>query len=108
MRNRYMYQGTIGTGSGTLLYTTPTGFHNKLICIDACNTTAGSLTLKLHLVVSGGSVADSNMFIPDITIASKSMYQWKGEQVLEAGTFIQAIASGTGINVRLYGEEERG
>ena len=107
MRNRHMYQGTVGTGTGTKLYTVPNGYQTKVTDIDICNYTAGSLTIKVHFVVSGGSVADSNMFIPDITVASKAMYQWTGEQVLESGSFIQGIASGAGINVRIYGEEDR-
>jgi hypothetical protein len=35
------------------------------------------------------------------------MYQWTGEQLLESGSFIQGSGSGTGINIRIYGEEDR-
>ena len=107
MSIKHLYQGTVGTSSGTKLYTAPSGYLTLVKTIDICNYTTGSLTIKIHFVTSGGSVADSNMFIPDITIGAKSMYQWTGEQLMESESFIQGIASGTGINVRIYGDEAR-
>lgn len=100
-------QGAIGTGAGTLAYTVPVGFRAAVTDIDVCNTTAGALTLALHLVPVGGTAATTNMLCPTITINAYSMFQWSGKQVLNAGDFIRAIGSGTGLTMNISGEENR-
>lgn len=100
-------KGAVGTGAGTLMYTVPTGFETDVLCIDACNTTAGALTLALHLVPSGGSATTSNMQFPAVSISANTMIQWTGTQHLNAGDFIQAIGSGSGITLNITGDEYR-
>src|SRR5512139_179672 len=100
-------QGAIGTGAGTLGYTVPTGYKTIVTHIDVCNTTAGSLNLSLHLVPVGIAVGTSNMLVPASPIAAVTMFQWTGEQLLNAGDFIQAIGSGSGLTMNITGEEFR-
>lgn len=100
-------QGAVTTGSGTLLYTVPTGYRTEITNIDVCNTTAGSLTFALHLAPVGIAVGTSNMLFPTVTIAGNSMVQWTGTQLLNAGDFIQGIGSASGITVNITGDEVR-
>lgn len=100
-------QGAITTGAGTLAYTVPNGYMSVVTDIDVCNTTAGALTLALHLVPVGGSVATTNMLCQTITINANSMFQWVGSQALNAGDFIRAIGSGSGLTMNITGEENR-
>lgn len=97
-------QGAIGTGSGTLAYTVPEGYILDITDIDICNTTSGSLTLALHFVPVGVAVGTANMLCPTITINANSMFQWTGSQVLNAGDFIQAIGSGSGLTMNISGD----
>lgn len=99
-------RGAIGTGAGTLLYTVPAATSTYVKDIDVCNTTAGALTLTLYLVPSGGAVDTSNMFVPTISIAANSMWQWTGTQILVTGDFIQGIGSGAGLTCNISGGEQ--
>lgn len=100
-------QGEVATGAGTLGYTVPSGYKTIVTHIDVCNTTAGSLDLSLHLVPVGVAVGASNMLVPASPVATVTMFQWTGEQVLNAGDFIQAIGSGAGLTMNISGEEFR-
>lgn len=107
MAKKKLAQGAIGTGSGTLAYTVPTGFRTIVRDICLSNTTSSSLSVTLHLVPSGGSVAASNMLVPSSVVNGNTFIQWTGEQILTAGDFIQAIGSGSGMTMNISGEEER-
>lgn len=100
-------QGSLGTGSGTLLYTVPTGYRGSVRDIDICNTTSGTLTVAIHLVPVGVAVGTSNMLFPTVSIDANTIIQWSGDQVLNAGDFIQGIGSAAGITVNISGEEVR-
>lgn len=99
--------GAITTGSGTLLYTVPTGIRTEVLDINASNTTSGGLTCALHFVASGGSASAANTLFPTISIPAYTLVQWKGVQVMDAGDFIQGIGSGAGITVLITGNEYR-
>ena len=100
-------QGAVGTGSGTLLYTVPTGIRTEVLDINISNTTSGPLTCALHLVPTGVSVAASNMLFPTVTIPANTIIQWTGCEVLNAGDFLQGIGSASGITVNITGNEYR-
>jgi predicted deacylase len=60
-----------------------------------CNTTAGSITLLVHLVPPGASVTDGNMLINRVSIGAGETYiasELEG-QVVEAAGAIHAEAS---------------
>ena len=107
MAMKKLYSGTVGTGSGTLLYTIPTDFKVDLQDITIGNTTTAPISIKVHLVASGGSVADSNMFVPNVSIPGNTFIQWDGIQTLNPGDFIQGIASASGISISITGLEYR-
>lgn len=99
--------GAIGTGSGTLAYTTPAGYSTEICNIDVCNTTSGTIQVSLYLVPVGGSPATTNMLFPACSINGNTLVQWTGMQVLNAGDFIQAIGSGSGLTMNISGNEVR-
>ncbi len=100
-------QGAVTTGAGTLLGTVPTDFKWDIADITISNTTAAPITFKLHLVPSGGSVADSNMFVPNVSIPGNTLIQWTGVQTLNPADFIQGISSASGITISITGNEYR-
>lgn len=100
-------QGAVGTGSGTLLYTVPTGMRTEVLDINIANTTSGALTCAIHLVPTGVAVAASNMLFPTVTVPGNTVVQWTGVQCLNAGDFLQGIASASGISVNVTGNEYR-
>ncbi len=104
---RKLYRGTVGTGSGTLCYTVQKQTKCDVQDITFSNTTSSPISFKLHLVDSGGSVTDSNMMIPNVTVPGNTFVQWSGAQHLTAEDFIQAIASASGISLSISGEEYR-
>ncbi len=100
-------QSNLGTGTGTLLYTTPNGFKCDVVDIVVSNTTTAAITVKIHIVPVGISVAATNLFFPDVSIPANTMIQWCGNQTLGAGDFIQGIGSATGVTVTITGNEYR-
>lgn len=100
-------QGAITTGSGTLLYTVPTGMRTEIIDINIANTTTGALTCALHLVPTGASATSSNMLFPTVSIPANTLIQWTGMQILNSGDFVQGIGSASGITVTISGNEYR-
>ena len=100
-------QGAIGTGTGTLAYTVPSSYKAVVTNIDVCNTTSGALTLTLHLVPVGVGVGTTNALTYGYSVAANSVFSWEGRQALNAGDFIQAIGSGTGLTMNITGEEIR-
>jgi hypothetical protein len=107
MGMKNLAKASVGTGAGTLLYTVPREFRADINDITMSNTTVGALSLKVHLVPTGGSVADSNMLIPNISIPGNTVVQWSGYQSIGSQGFIQGIASAAGISVSINGEEIR-
>ena len=101
-------QGAVGTGTGTLLHTVPTGYRTEVLDINISNTSSTTaLTCAIHLVPTGGSVGTSNALFPTVTVQPNSVIQWTGVQLLNAGDFIQGIGSASGITVNISGNEYR-
>jgi hypothetical protein len=100
-------RGAITTGGGTLVYTVPTGMKAEVMDVCVANTTTGTLTCALHLVPTGSSADTTNMLFPTVSIPANTIVHWTGNQVLNAGDFIQGIGSGAGITVNISGEEGR-
>ncbi len=100
-------QGALGTGSGTLLYTVPTGFNTEVNQIDIAHTTAAAVTCAIHLVPVGVAVGTSNMLFPTVSVPANTLVQWTGVQHLNVGDFIQGIGGASGITVNISGEEAR-
>ena len=100
-------QTAVTTGSGTLVYTVPTGYAADVVDIAISNTTTSSATFTLHIVDSGGTPTTANQLFPAVAVTGSTIVQWSGLQTMNSGDFIQAIGSVSGINVRISGDERR-
>jgi len=104
-------QGAIATGSGTLAYTVPSPpkavYVTSVTCIDIANTSSTTKTISLHLVPVGETADATNMLLPAISVPGNMTLQWTGEQVMNAGDYIQAIGSATGLTMNISGDEDK-
>ncbi|MFA6204540.1 MAG: hypothetical protein WC710_15285 [Gallionella sp.] len=107
MDRKRLARGAVGTGTGTLAYTVPSGYRAKVTDIDIANTTAADLTVILCLVPAGDSVAAANRLMPTMRVPANKLIQWTGAQELSTGDFIQVIGSGAGLTMHISGEEGR-
>ena len=92
----------------TAYYTTPASTRTIIDKMTATNTTAGTLTLTVNLVASGGSVGASNTVISAQAIAAGATYTCPEVvgHFLNPGDFISAKASAaTSITLRISGRE---
>lgn len=97
-------QGAIAVTYGTF-YTTPANVLTYVREFDLCNTTAGSITVYVSLVVSGEAVGTGNSIFYNTVIPAYSTLQWCGIQILSAGDTIQAKASAVGCTMTISGGE---
>lgn len=95
-------QGAIGTTLSTL-YTVPASSTLLVKDFDICNTTASAIAITVYFVPSGGTAGTANMIVPSYSLPANAMMQWSGTQVLNAGDFIQVIASAVGSTINISG-----
>lgn len=83
-------------------YYTSTNCKTRIDAMALTNTTGGAITATVHLIPSGGSASASNTILSAQSIAAGATLIVPGAigQWLEAGGFIQALASGaTSISI---------
>jgi hypothetical protein len=95
------------TASYATIYTTPSTPVTRTYVKDItiCNTTAGTLSVYVSLVPSGGSAGASNALFYGNSLAANTTVQWTGSQIMNAGDTIQVKASNTGCTVTVTGGE---
>ena len=93
------------TAGTTTIYTVPALTRALVKDIDLCNTTAGALTINVHLVPSAGSASAANALFFGASISANTTLQWSGVQVMNAGDTIQVQGSGAGITANIGGGE---
>ena len=96
---------TAVTGAFVTLYTTPASVRTFLKCIDICNTTGGALTVFVSIVASGGTAGTANALYSGISVSANGVLQWRGLQILPAGTFISVKSTTTGLTITASGGE---
>lgn len=94
------------TTSLSTVYTVAYQKQDYLTQIDVCNTTVGAIALDIHIVPSGGSAGTGNALCYGTSIPANGVWQWTGELVMTAGTFIQAKAGSTGLTVHFTGKAD--
>lgn len=83
--------GAIGTGATTVYTSSGT---TAITCMFFMNDNVASRTLNVHVVQSGGSIANTNQIIKTITIDPADTYVINTEKlVLSNGDTIQCTAS---------------
>lgn len=93
------------TAGTTTIYTVPASTRTMIKEMDICNTTAGTLTLNVHLVPSGGSPTTANALFYGASISANTTLQWSGVQVLNVGDTIRVQGSGLGLTINVSGGE---
>lgn len=89
----------LATTPGDVLYTCPAGTRAEITMMSVLNTTSTTRAITVHIVRSGGSIADNNQVVSAKAIAAEGTRP-EGEildrmigQVLNPGDFIQAFAA---------------
>lgn len=95
-------QAAIGTALSTL-YTVPASSDLLVKDFDICNTTVTPITVTVYFVPSGGTAGAANSLMSGYSIPAQGLVQWSGTQVLNAGDFIQVIASSAGCTINISG-----
>ena len=84
----------------TTIYTSTND--SAITVIYFCNTSAGTVTLDVHLIPSGGSVLTTTQIYDQLSLVENQTYVIDAEKlVLANGDFISAIGSGTGITATI-------
>lgn len=89
-------------------YTSPVATVTIIDKFTATNTSAGSLTLSVNLLLSTGTAAASNLIVKTKAISPGKTYLFPEmvNQKLEAGSIISTIASaGAGITISSSGRQ---
>ena len=93
----------LATTPGTDLYTCPAGTRARIDKLVGLNTTAGGLTMTIHIARAGAANADTNQIVsaqpvPAETTAPQGVEFYGVEgQVLNPTDVLRAFASGAGI-----------
>jgi hypothetical protein len=91
------------TTSTTTLFTS-TGLRAILKQIMLTNTGATASGITLYLVPSGGSAANNNMIVPDLSVPGNSIITLDVMLVMNLNDFVAGISdSGTNITVSIHG-----
>lgn len=79
--------------TNTTLYTCPDNTTSKIMKCTVTNDTTTAETIAMHIVESGGSVADNRLIVPEIAVGDTPYKcpEMVG-QILNAGDFINGIA----------------
>lgn len=93
--NKRLTEGTVLTASAVTQYTAPALTKCIIKKVTICNTTAAPQTCTIYLVPNAGTAGAANTVLSAKTIPANSVYEaFECENhVLEAGDFIQALAS---------------
>ena len=89
----------LATTPGDVIYTCPAGAHAVIAALKFLNTTGTGRTVTVHVVRSGGSIADNNQVVsaapvPAETTAPFGVNDYSDQAItLNPGDFIQAFAS---------------
>lgn len=94
----------IGT-SLTTHYTVPGSTRTRVTEIWLCNTTTAPITVRVHVVPSGGSADTSNAFLYDAIIEPNDPYPLPMNTWMNTGDFIRMSASATGVAATISGVE---
>jgi hypothetical protein len=91
----------------TTQYTTPAGTRTLIDKLTATNTGAGTASISVNLVPSGGTAGATNLITKTKALAAGESYTFPEivGHVLAAGDFISAVASAAGITIRASGRE---
>ena len=95
----------LGTTASTV-YTVGTGVTATVKEILVANVSASSSSVSIYFVNSGGIASTSNLMFPAVAISANSSVAFDVNQVLDAGSTIQALAgNSSAVNIMISGFE---
>jgi hypothetical protein len=95
----------LGTSASTV-YTVGAGVTATVKEILVANVSGSSSSVSIHFVNSGGIASSSNLLFPAVGISANSSIAFDVNQVLDAGSTIQAFAgNASAINIMISGFE---
>lgn len=86
----------IPTGAAASVYQAPE--RSAVRQITLANTTAGSLTVTIHIVSASGSANVGNQLIPAVTVPANDVITIPAAFVLNAGEHVYGLATGA-VNI---------
>jgi len=100
----YFGGGELPTSPTTTVYrTTPVSSRDFLTSISVANSSGSTLNVTVWIVPQGGTAGAGNLLLPAVPVNTSTVFQWRDTQVLEAGDTIVAMASGSGVSIRISG-----
>jgi hypothetical protein len=92
------------TTSPVVYYTVPSNSRTILTAMTVVNYATGSVSMSLHLVPSGGTVDNTNVLLPNVTISANSLANFNFGQILLVNDTVQAYASiASSVTIHLSG-----
>ena len=102
-KGQELTRGSANTSGFTTLFTVPSTKQMTITDIEICNTGATTATFYVSFVPSGGTAGANNAIFYKAPIPSYTTVQWTGNQVLGAGSTVQAYASSNAISIMISG-----
>lgn len=94
------------TTSPATVYTVGSGVTATVKEILVANVSGSTSSVSIHFVNSGGIASSSNLLFPAVAISANSSIAFDLNQVLDAGSTIQAFAgNASAINIMIAGFE---
>ena len=94
------------TTSAATVYTVGSGVTATVKEILVANVSGSTSSVSIHFVNSGGIASSSNLLFPAVAISANSSIAFDLNQVLDAGSTIQAFAgNASAINIMIAGFE---
>ena len=94
----------LATTPGATIYTAPSNTTAQVVFANCTNESGGALTFTIHVVQSGGSLADTNIYVDAKSLAGggSDMVPEIVGAILSPGDFIIAFGSaGSALNLKL-------
>lgn len=89
----------------TTLYTCPSQTQTVVSFVSVCNTTSGSVTIRIYVLQSGSTATVSNAFIYDRTLTANLTIDVLKGLTLRAGDSIVVYASASNVTFHAFGSE---
>jgi hypothetical protein len=94
------------TTSAATVYTVGAGVTATVKEILVANVSGSTSSVSIHFVNSGGIASSSNLMFPAVAMSANSSIAFDLNQVLDAGSTIQAFAgNASAINIMIAGFE---
>lgn len=95
------------TASDVVIYTCPANTLAMVKDMEICNTTAGALTVRVHVIPDGDAVGTDNAVYYGFSVPANDTEPWRGTIVMEAGDTLSVRGSALGLTITVSGTERK-